>query len=253
LKKDAFYFPHFSNARHDLKLLRVRKELGVEGYGIYFMLLESLRDKEMLSIPVSDLDVLAHDFGTSEQKVRTVVFNYDLFITNEIDGEQVFTSQRFIEYLEPYFKMKEQRKLAGIASGKARKRTVVKRLLNENEQKKGKERKVNYNYQDEFDRWWSLYPKKTNKASAKKSFQKAYKAHGEKVFMLEHPSLKNKDLQYIPYASTFLNQERFLDDPVQPGPEETKKPKYQVKKLQTCPDCGKPVKYGFCPACQKEI
>ena len=40
MEKDAFYFPHFSNARTDRKLRRVRKDLGLEGYGIYFMLLE---------------------------------------------------------------------------------------------------------------------------------------------------------------------------------------------------------------------
>ena len=32
MNKDAFYFPHFSNARNDRKLRRVRKELGIEGY-----------------------------------------------------------------------------------------------------------------------------------------------------------------------------------------------------------------------------
>jgi len=31
MNKDAYYFPHFANARHDRKLRRVRKELGIEG------------------------------------------------------------------------------------------------------------------------------------------------------------------------------------------------------------------------------
>jgi len=39
------YFPHDSNARNSDKLLPVRMKYGAEGYGIYFMLLERLRDE----------------------------------------------------------------------------------------------------------------------------------------------------------------------------------------------------------------
>ena len=100
---------HFSNARHDRKLKRVSKELGIEGYGIYFMILEVLREQPELRYPMTDIDLLADEFGTSEQKVRIVVCNYQLF---EIDASEKFFSPKLGEYLQPYFKMKEQRKNA---------------------------------------------------------------------------------------------------------------------------------------------
>lgn len=109
MKKDAYYFPHFSNARHDRKIQRLRKELGIEGYGIYFMLLETLRDQHDLSFPMKDLDLLADEFGTSEQKVRVTICNYGLF---EIDLQEQFFSPKMLVFLEPYFKGKEQRKKA---------------------------------------------------------------------------------------------------------------------------------------------
>jgi len=121
MNKDAYYFPHFSNARTDRKLLRVRKELGIEGYAIYFMLLEVLRDTDGFKYPLEDIDLLAIDFDTSEQKVRTVVCNYKLF---EVDENECFFSLKFNEYLEPYLKMKEQRRKAGLAS-------AAKRMLND--------------------------------------------------------------------------------------------------------------------------
>jgi hypothetical protein len=137
MEKEAFYFPHFCNARHDRKIRRLRKELGTEGYGIYFMLLETLREQQDLMYPLEDLDLLAEEFGVSEAKVRVAVCNYQLF---EIDDEQKFFSPKMLVYLEPYFKMKEQRKLAGKASAE-------KRLLNDRsttvQQSKGKESKVN--------------------------------------------------------------------------------------------------------------
>jgi len=146
MKKDAYYFPHFSNARHDRKLKRVIKEFGIEGYGIYFMLLEVLRDQPEMKYPLSDIDLLADEFRTSEPKVKTIIANYGLF---EVDKLSMFFSPKLEEYLEPYFKMKKQRIEAGKASGEKRKQKSLKqkneRPLNDrsstDEQSKVKESK----------------------------------------------------------------------------------------------------------------
>ena len=146
MQKEAFYFPHFCNARHDRKIRRLRKELGLEGYGIYFMLLETLREQHDFMYPMEDIDLLAEEFGTSEQKVRVVVCNYELF---EIDDDQKFFSPKMLLYLEPYLKMKEQRKNAGIKSAEKRlinnNSTTVQRPFNDRstKERKGKESKVN--------------------------------------------------------------------------------------------------------------
>jgi hypothetical protein len=137
MEKEAFYFPHFCNARHDRKIRRLRKDLGVEGYGIYFMLLETLREQQDLMYPLEDLDLLAEEFNVAEAKVKVAILNYGLF---EIDEDQKFFSPKMLVYLEPYFKMKEQRKLAG-------QKSAEKRLLNDRsttvQQSKGNESKVN--------------------------------------------------------------------------------------------------------------
>ena len=122
MKKDAFYFPHFCNARHDRKIKRVLKELGIEGYGIYFMLLEVLREQTDFRYPLSEIDLLADEFGTSEQKVRVVICNYGLF---EIDENEMLFSLKLIEFLQPYLKMKEQRSLAGKSSAEKRKQLTL--------------------------------------------------------------------------------------------------------------------------------
>jgi len=109
MKKDAFYFPHFCNARHDRKIKRVTKELGVEGYGIYFMLLEVLREQTDFKFPMEDIDLLSDEFGTSEQKVRTVICNYQLF---EVDEDEKFFSTKLVYYLAPYLEKSERARLA---------------------------------------------------------------------------------------------------------------------------------------------
>jgi hypothetical protein len=99
MKKDAYYFPHYCNARHNRKLRRVIKDLGVEGYGIYFMLLEILREQIDFRYPFSDVDLLENEFGTSKAKIETVITKYDLF---QIDEQKNFFSLKFIFYLQPY-------------------------------------------------------------------------------------------------------------------------------------------------------
>jgi hypothetical protein len=56
----------------------------------------------------------------------------------EVDTDQKFFSPKMLVYLEPYFRMKQQRKLAGKASAEKRISTTVERPFN-----KGKESKVN--------------------------------------------------------------------------------------------------------------
>lgn len=151
MEKEGFYFPHFSNARHDRKIKRLRMELGLEGYGIYFMLLETLRDQHDLRYPMEDLDLLADEFGTSEQKVRVTVCNYGLF---DVSEDNSFFSPRLLLYLEPYFKSKQQRIEAGKKSAEKRKMndrsttvptTVQQSKVNESKENKTKlnENKIN--------------------------------------------------------------------------------------------------------------
>lgn len=108
-KKDAYYFPHFCNARYDRKLKRVKKDLGIEGYGIFFMLLEALREQTDFKYPLCDLDLLADEFGTSVAKIEAIVKAYDLFA---VDSENNFFSPKLILYLQPYIEKSNRARVA---------------------------------------------------------------------------------------------------------------------------------------------
>ena len=198
MEKEAFYFPHFCNARHDRKIRRLRKELGTEGYGIYFMLLETLREQHDLMYPLEDLDLLAEEFGVSEAKVRVAICNYGLF---EIDEEQKFFSPKMLVYLEPYFKMKEQRKIAGQKSADKRKsieisttvqqpfndRSTKESKVNESKEKESKvnEIKVEYSLVEmlspyiadlgiEYTNFYSYWSEKNNKGKERWQVEKFF-------------------------------------------------------------------------------
>ena len=70
-----------------------------------------------------------------------------------------------------------------------------------------------------FDEFWERYPRKIGKAAARKAFQKAsLKAwQNEIMFGLSQQmaSLTAREAQYIPHPATWLNQERWNDEPEQ--------------------------------------
>jgi hypothetical protein len=126
LKKDAYYFPHFSNARTDRRLKRVRKQLGIEGYGIYFMILETLREQTDFKYPIEDIDLLADEFGTSDEKARAVILNFGLF---EVEDSNDFFSPKMIDYLNPYLENKERKRIGGIKGNLLKYKKITREKL----------------------------------------------------------------------------------------------------------------------------
>ena len=78
-RKDAFYFSHDSNAKDDPKIVLLIESLGLEGYGIYWVLVEILRDQEDFRYPMSLLGAIARKYNSTADKVKAVVINYALF------------------------------------------------------------------------------------------------------------------------------------------------------------------------------
>ena len=97
MNKEAYYFSHDSNARNDEKLLAVRMRFGAEGYGIYFMILERLRD-ESDNMSIKDYNILAFDFRVSSDKVKSVIEDFELFEFTE--DKKYFYSQRMMNNMK---------------------------------------------------------------------------------------------------------------------------------------------------------
>lgn len=79
------YFPHDANARNSDKLLRVRMKHGAAGYGVFFMLLEWLRDSENYT-SVKDYNMIAFGLRVDASLVKSVIEDFGLFAFTE-DGE----------------------------------------------------------------------------------------------------------------------------------------------------------------------
>lgn len=74
----ASYFSHDSNARNDDKILSLRMRHGWEGYGLYWALIERMREAANYAC-VCDYNVVAYDLRTDAAKIKSIIEDYGLF------------------------------------------------------------------------------------------------------------------------------------------------------------------------------
>lgn len=79
------YFPHPSNARVDGALIELRQELGSAGYGIYWMILELLRDAEGYRLKNSPRTIAFAINEPDTAAIEKVTTSYGLFAVDD-DG-----------------------------------------------------------------------------------------------------------------------------------------------------------------------
>jgi len=79
MKNKSYYFSHDGNAHNDVKLQFLIDELGMEGYGIFWYLIESLFEAGGY-LPIKIIPILARQMNTTQPKVEVIINNYGLYL-----------------------------------------------------------------------------------------------------------------------------------------------------------------------------
>lgn len=79
------YFPHDSDARSDDKIISLRIKHKWEGYGLYWALIEKLRDSKDYTLKL-DYNVLAFDLRSDAALIKSIINDFGLFSFTE-NGE----------------------------------------------------------------------------------------------------------------------------------------------------------------------
>lgn len=122
-----FLFP--TNFRNTKNIKRLIKDLNIQGYGVAIYLLETLAETQGHKYPMSDIDLLADEMKVSIPIINTVINSYELFELIEDDKGILFFSSQLNQWLEPYYRRIEQRKIAGKISLEKRKIRHEQQLL----------------------------------------------------------------------------------------------------------------------------
>jgi hypothetical protein len=80
--KDTFYFAHDYNCRSDVKIKKLIRAHGINGYGIYWILVEDLYNNSN-ELP-TDYDGIAYELRCDIEVIKSVINDFELFI---IDGD----------------------------------------------------------------------------------------------------------------------------------------------------------------------
>jgi Domain of unknown function (DUF4373) len=111
MKKEAYYFSHDSNAKDDPKILQLRMEMGWEGYGLFWALIEMLRNESDHKMR-THYKSIAFALHTQEDSIKQLINDFDLFA---IEGEY-FWSESLLKRME----MKESKSEKARQSAKKR-------------------------------------------------------------------------------------------------------------------------------------
>ena len=108
MKTKTYFFNHDSNARNDERLVAVRRNHGMEGYGVYWAIIEKLRVAKDYSLE-TDYSAIAWELHVSEELVKHIVEEYELFVVS--DG--LFYSRRLRDDMLARDEKIEKKRTAG--------------------------------------------------------------------------------------------------------------------------------------------
>ncbi len=144
MNKEAYYFPHDSNAIQDPKMMVLLSECGLSGVGIFWIIIEILHQQESGLITQEEFKKYLsfyYHFQTDGEhllnKIEQVLIKSKLLLIKDgyITSDRVLKNKKYREDIS------EKRSFAGKKSGESRsKGTSVGQVLNKTQQ--GKERKV---------------------------------------------------------------------------------------------------------------
>lgn len=148
--KETYYFSHDCNARNDEKVLMLRAEHGMEGYGIYWALVEMMFESSDTCLYHNKIKGIAVSYNIDITLLKSVIktcIDEELFYSDE----NVFWSESLRRRKGKYHEIKEKKSDAGkkgMASRWGLNNTVITPLLDSNntditKHNKGKESKVN--------------------------------------------------------------------------------------------------------------
>lgn len=226
--KDAYWFKHDSNAKDDPKCVMLIEQLGLEGYGIYWVLVETLRDQPDYRYPLALIPALARRYNTTAQKMKTAIQAYGLF---ECDDNDFFFSNSLCDRMAVYDEKREKARIAAHTRWHNVKAIDANAMRTHSERNADamqtqcapnairEEKSREDIYAQSFAQFYQEYPKKRSKQAALKSWLKL-KPDGDLLEKIMSSLEKHKQLpdwqkdngQFVPYPATWLNQRRWEDE-----------------------------------------
>lgn len=87
------WFEHKINSKDDIEMIMLIGQMGLEGYGIHWILQEFLASQNGYRAHISAIPALASRYETTSAKIEAVIRGYGLYALEKEDGEIFFSPQ----------------------------------------------------------------------------------------------------------------------------------------------------------------
>ena len=142
-KKDAYYFSHDANARHDPNISEMRADYGSEGYGWYWIIIEMMREQADYKLKLCKCNAFAMQMQCENDAAKKFIDDclkrYELFTT---DGEY-FWSESLIRRMKMREEKSEKARQAALSRWENNDDANAMQTQCERNAIKGKEIKIN--------------------------------------------------------------------------------------------------------------
>lgn len=213
------WFKHDSNASIDAKLKRLRLKYGMEGYGLYWYLLECIArtiEPHNLTFELEeDAELIAAEVNIHRDRVEEMMlFLCEQGLFENVDGR--ITCLKMASRSDEYT-LKLIRKENSIQTNSGQAPDKVPPIRIEEKDKKDKEpnvadQLVDIEKEEAVERIWRLFPKKVAKPKCVNKLEKLPMITLEKIEKDLRTRVWNPDPRYILNPYTYINQERWLDE-----------------------------------------
>lgn len=99
MAKDSYWFKHDHNARGDEKILELRAEFGAEGYGVFWMIVETMAENSNGGVNSNLIGGLSLGYGVAKDKLQ-LIFDSCTRIGLFFKKDDYYFSNRVLEYKE---------------------------------------------------------------------------------------------------------------------------------------------------------
>ena len=77
--RSSFFLKHDASARYDERMIRLRRQHGVAGYGTFWHLLEMLLECSGHKLRLASTDDIAYELRVEKEMVESVIKDFNLF------------------------------------------------------------------------------------------------------------------------------------------------------------------------------
>lgn len=175
MAKDAYYFPHDSNARTDPKLTTLMADYGLLGYAYYFILIEILREQEYYRLRQTHSNALAIAWQLPTERIAPILRDFSEIGLITISDDGFIFSESLNRRMAEFDRKKQIRSDAGRAGAAKLWQTHGKRMRMHGKERRVKESKEEIQPRFDFETIWNKYPNKDGRKQAERSFKATVK------------------------------------------------------------------------------